>query len=148
MDLLDHDRMPRVVVLMTPFPHFLDPGDPVSRALELMERHGIRHVPVKEADHVVGIVSERDLHWLKNPALAGADPALLRVQDVLVPDPFTVDLEAPLDVVLGEMATRRIGAAVVVRAGRLAGIVTLTDACQALADVLRARFGADPDEAA
>ena len=147
MDLRDHDRMPRVVALMTPFPHFVEPEEPVSRALELMDRHGIRHVPVKQDDHVVGIVSERDLHWLRNPALAGADPVLLRVQDVLVP-PYTVDLEAPLDAVLSEMAARRIGAAVVMRAGRLAGIVTLIDACQALADVLRTRFGAQPDPAA
>ena len=39
------------------------------------------------------------------------------------------------------MADRKIGTAVVVRAGKLAGIVTATDVCRALADALESRFG-------
>ena len=66
-----------------------------------------------------------------------------------MPDPYSVELTTPLSIVLREMAARRIGAAVVVRAGRLAGIVTVTDACRALGEVLESRFGApDPGDAA
>jgi acetoin utilization protein AcuB len=149
MDLSSHDRMPRVAALMTPFPYFLHPDDPVARALELMRAHQIRHVPVKESDHVVGIVSERDLRWMRNPALPESDPETLRIRDVYVPDPYTVELGTPLSVVLREMAARRIGAAVVVRAERLAGIVTVTDACRALGEVLEDRFGPpEPGDAA
>jgi hypothetical protein len=47
------------------------------------------------------------------------------------------------------MAKRRLGAALVVKDGRLAGIFTLTDACQCFAESLRERFPpAGGDEAA
>jgi len=48
----------------------------------------------------------------------------------------------PLSEALREMARRKIGTAVVLRAGKLAGIVTLIDVCEAFAEVLEARFGA------
>ena len=42
------------------------------------------------------------------------------------------------------MAERKIGAAVVVKSGELAGIVTVTDVCSALAEVLTAQFSQLP----
>jgi CBS domain-containing protein len=138
MKLADYDHMPSVAALMTPFPHFVRPGDPVTRALALMKEHGIRHVPVREGDRVVGIVSERDLRGRDDSATVG---------DVQVSSPYTVELGAPLAHVLREMAARRIGTAVVVRAEKLAGIVTVTDVCLALATLLESRFGRGGDAA-
>jgi CBS domain-containing protein len=129
--LADYDHMPSVAALMTPFPHSLRPGDPVARARALMDEHDIRHVPVREGDRVVGIVSERDLRGRDGSAA---------VRDVQSADPYTVELGAPLADVLREMAARRIGTAVVVRAEKLAGIVTVTDVCLALASLLESRF--------
>ncbi len=37
------------------------PEDPVDRAFEMMEEHGIHHLPVLASDQVVGMVSDRDL---------------------------------------------------------------------------------------
>ena len=139
MKLADYDHMPFVAALMTPFPHSLRPGDPVSRARALMDEHDIRHVPVREGDRVVGIVSERDLR--------GRDGAAA-VRDVQVADPYTVEFGAPLADVLREMAVRRVDTAVVVRAEKLAGIVTVTDVCLALASLLESRFPPRGNDAA
>jgi CBS domain-containing protein len=70
------------------------------------------------------------------------------VGDVQVANPYTVELGAPLAGVLREMAARRIGTAVVVRAEKLAGIVTVTDVCLALATLLESRFGPRGGDAA
>ncbi|HWT31208.1 MAG TPA: CBS domain-containing protein [Propylenella sp.] len=37
------------------------PGDDVEYALQLMDRHRIRHLPVLENQHLIGVVSIRDL---------------------------------------------------------------------------------------
>jgi acetoin utilization protein AcuB len=139
MKIAEYDHMPSVAALMTPFPYFVRPDEPVSRALALMREHQIRHVPVREGDRVVGVVSEGDLRGREADA---------RVRDVRVSHPYAVELGAPLAGVLREMAARRIGTAVVLRAEKLAGIVTVTDVCLALAEILESRFGPRGGDAA
>ena len=148
MDLAQHRHMPPVSTLMTPFPYFVGPDDPVARVLELMREHDIRHVPVKQEDRVVGLISESDLRWLTSPRGAAVDPESLRVREIPVPPPYTVDLSAPLGPVLLEMARLRVSSAIVLRSGRLAGIVTETDVCRALGQVLERRFSPGDGNAA
>ena len=47
-----------------------------------------------------------------------------------------VDLHTRLDQVVIEMAKRRVGSALVVRDGRLAGILTATDVCRLYGELL------------
>jgi CBS domain-containing protein len=148
LDLAQHRHMPPVSSLMTPFPYFVRPDEPVARVLALMRQHGIRHVPVKQEDRVVGLISEGDLRWLTNPVGGAVDPETVRVRDVQVPPPYAVELSAPLGPVLLEMARRHVGSAIVLRSGRLAGIVTETDVCRALGLVLERRFGPGGGDAA
>jgi CBS domain-containing protein len=148
VDLAQHRHMPPVSTLMTPFPYFVRPDEPVARVLALMRQHGIRHVPVKQEDRVVGLISEGDLRWLTNPVGGAVDPETVRVRDVQVPPPYAVELSAPLGPVLLEMARRHVGSAIVLRSGRLAGIVTETDVCRALGLVLERRFGPGGGDAA
>jgi CBS domain-containing protein len=147
VDLAQHRHMPAVSALMTPFPYFVRPDDPVARVLELMQQHAIRHVPVKEEDRVVGLVSEGELRWLSGKG-GRADPEQVRVRDVQSRSPYAVELTAPLGPVLLEMARRHCDSAIVLRAGRLAGIITETDVCRALGEVLERRFGPGGGEAA
>ena len=149
MKLSEYAHMPPVAALMTPFPYFAHPDDSVADVRRLMDEHDIRHVPVKEGDRVVGIVSDRDLRFLRVSGLGEKDPRHIAVSAVQIRHPYTTELSAPLDRVLRTMAERRIATAVVVRAGKLAGILTVTDVCDALADFLEQRFGPrDPEEAA
>jgi acetoin utilization protein AcuB len=147
VDLRDYRHMPPVAAAMTPFPYHVQADDPISEVERLMVQHGIRHVPVQDGGRVVGIISERDLHHLVNPALPPRDRERIHARDVLVPDPYVAEMSAPLDEVLAEMARRQIGSALVVRHGRLAGILSATDACRLLAEILRQRFPGGDDAA-
>ena len=146
MDLRDFDRSPPVAIAMTPFPHAVTGGEPVETVATLMKRHGVRHVPVKEGARVIGIISESDLRAADNPALGFSRDALC-ARDVLSPEPYVVDLHTPLSVVLRRMAEEKRSSALILKGGRLAGIVSVTDVCRVLADILEARFGGG-DEAA
>ena len=147
MDLSDYRHMPPVSAAMTPFPYHVQAGAPISEVERLMQQHGIRHVPVQDGGRVVGIISERDLHQLVNPALPPRDHQRIRARDILIPDPYVVEMTAPLDEVLAEMSRRQIGSAIVVRHARLAGILSSTDVCRVLAEILRHRFSGGDDAA-
>jgi len=137
MDLQRLERIPSIKTVMTPFPYTLDVEEALSAAGAIMREHGVRHVPVEEAGRIVGIVSDEDLHRVPRSLPPGADP---RVGDFCVSEPYVVDLETRLDAVLIQMVRRQVAAALITRAGKLVGIFTTTDACQELADALRARF--------
>ena len=147
VDLRDYRRMPPVAAAMTAFPYHVQANDPVSEVERLMEEHGIRHIPVQDGGRVIGMISDRDLHHLVNPALPRRDRERIRARDILVPDPYVVEMSTALHLVVEEMARRQIGSAVVVRHGRLAGILSATDVCRVLGEILRQRFPGGDDAA-
>ncbi|MGH7288228.1 MAG: CBS domain-containing protein [Myxococcota bacterium] len=147
MRLADYERMPSVGVAMTPFPYAVGPDASVREVEQLMDTHRIRHIPVQDDGRVLGIVSERDLHHLVHAALPEADKSRVRVRHLLLPDPYVVEMSAPLDEVAAEMAARHLGSAIVLRHGRLAGVFTAVDACRLLAEFLRDRFETGPEAA-
>ena len=147
MDLRDYRRMPPVAAAMTAFPYHVQAEDPISEVERLMEEHGIRHIPVQDGGRVVGMISDRDLHHLVNPALPRRDRERIRARDILVPDPYVVEMSASLQNVVEEMARRQIGSAIVLRHGRLAGVLSTTDVCRVLAEILRQRFPSGDDAA-
>ena len=88
MDLKQFGRMPPVSAAMTPFPHFVDRNEPAARIEQIMSEHSVRHIPVKNGDEIVGIVSQRDLLRLVNPALPAADKSRIRADHIMTPDPY------------------------------------------------------------
>lgn len=147
MDLRDYRHMPPVSAAMTAFPYHVQASDPISEVERLMEEHRIRHVPVQDGQQVVGIISQRDLQHFLNPALPRRDHERIRARDILSPDPYVVEMTTPLDEVVAEMSRRQIGSAIVVRHARLAGIISVTDVCRVLAEILRHRFPGGDDAA-
>jgi len=147
MHLGDYEHMPSVGAVMTPFPHAVGPDATVLEVEHMMQAHRIRHVPVQEEGHVLGVVSERDLHQLVHTALPESDKARLRIRHLLRQPPYAVEMNTPLDEVLLEMAERQIGSAAVLRHGKLAGIFSTVDACRLLGEILRDRFRDGPEAA-
>ncbi|MFP8877059.1 MAG: CBS domain-containing protein [Myxococcota bacterium] len=137
MDLGRLERIPSIKAVMTPFPYTIAVEEPLSQAEAIMRSHGVRHVPVENAGRIVGVVSDQDL---RRAPPEGAEQGTSRVGDFCLTEPYVVDLEGRLDDVLIQMARRRAACALITREGKLVGIFTTTDACQVLADVLRARF--------
>ncbi|HZR81462.1 MAG TPA: CBS domain-containing protein [Candidatus Binatia bacterium] len=148
LDFRSIRHMPTIKVAMTTFPYSIDIDAPLADAWAMMLQRGIRHLPVTEDGAIVGVVSERDLRLVLRPGSAFTDGA---VRLACTTDAYTVPDDTPLDVVAREMADRQIGCVVVERHGKLVGILTTTDVCRMLADVLESRFAAgeapddDPD---
>ena len=82
---------------------------------------------------------DRDIKLALGPDLGSPPERELAVRDVFQPDSYVVDAGALLETVADTMAARHLGSALVTRADKLVGIFTATDACRALARVLRDR---------
>jgi CBS domain-containing protein len=130
-------HIPVMASVMTPFPFYVEPGDSVRRAREVMVQHEVRHLPVLEHHQLVGILTDRDIKRALDPDLGLPSRDELFVRDVYVPQPYVVDSGAPLDGVLEHMAARHLGSALVTKHGRLVGIFTAVDACRTYCEHLR-----------
>ncbi len=133
-------RRPLLKAEMTPFPYSVDLQASLGEARELMDAHGIHHLPVTSQRAVVGVITDRDLRRAVGDSAAQSP---LTVADVYISEVYVVDLNAPLAEVLLTMARRHIGSAIVTRDGKLAGVFTSVDACRCFGEFLRERFPGD-----
>jgi len=127
--------MPSVVWAMTPFPYSVATTDTIATASAMMEKHDIRHLPVTRGKELVGIVSGDDLAACRTE---GSDDSEDRtIVSLCEQAPYVVDIADRLDEVVEAMAERHSHAAVVLKNGKLAGILTTMDVCRAFAIYLR-----------
>jgi len=113
------------------------PDTPLSEVRELLADLGVRHVPVLHGDHVVGILSDRDLRRAEGRSADDRTPA----RDYMSTPVMTAREGDSLSQTALRMAERKVGATVICRDGdRLAGILTLTDVLDFGLETLR-----DPD---
>jgi acetoin utilization protein AcuB len=121
---------------MTPLPHTINSSMTLQTAREMMRRFGVRHLPVQEAGHLVGVVTDRDLKL----ASSFDSREALHVDDVMTPEPYAVPPGMSLGDVVEEMAEHKYGCAVIQNdKGGVVGIFTATDGLRALGDRLKAR---------
>ena len=133
-------HMPQMLVVMTPFPHHIDADASLASAWQMMEDGDIRHLPVFEHGDIIGVISARDLERAHMPGHPLSDETELLVGDLCTRRPYFVDISDPLDRVLDTMVDKRIGSALVLKEGDLAGVFTAADACRLLANTLREQF--------
>jgi acetoin utilization protein AcuB len=129
--------IPSVGDCMTPAPHVVTPYDKLARARQIMEDYDVRHLPVMDGADLVGILSDRDMNLVQS--LVPVSPDAITVEDAMTAEPYVVAPETPLHEVARRMAERKIGSAVVVDHGVVAGVFTTTDALIALADALEGK---------
>ena len=110
------------------------PQEKIIDAFELMQAHGIRHLPVVEDDELKGLVTDRDIRLALIPSpLSTPDDrvfhlgALTRVHEIMSTDLITVARNTTIEDAANLMAKYKIGAVPVVAQGRLVGILTETD---------------------
>lgn len=142
------DKIPVVGAVMTSFPYFVEAHETLLAVEKMMDAHDIRHLPVQENGKLVGIVSERDLHHRVARSASIEAKQQLSARDVMVADPYVVGFSTPLNEVVAAMAQQHIGSAIVVRRGRLAGILSAIDVCRIFAEYLDARSPSGGNEAA
>lgn len=118
----------------------------IFEAQEKMARNRIRHLPVvDEDDHLVGIVTDRDIRsalpysLFKDPQdKNGHDKiAALTINDIMTPNPFSI---SPMDTIQDTLLLiqkKRVGAFPVVDdSGKLTGIISVRDLLRAFINVL------------
>jgi acetoin utilization protein AcuB len=132
-----HSVIPTVGDCMTPAPHVVAPYDKLAHARRIMQEYGLRHLPVVDDGKLIGVVSDRDMSLVQS--LAPVSPDAITVEDAMTSDPYTVEPETLLQEVARKMAERKVGSAIVVDHGKVAGVFTTTDALHALADSLEGK---------
>src|SRR5690349_366308 len=105
--------IPTIQKYMTTSPHSIGIEQPLATAHAMMREHAIRHLPVLTAGRLVGMLSDRDLHVIAS--LKGVDPQAVQVEEAMSTDVYSVSPDASLDDVVGEMAERKLGSAVVLQ---------------------------------
>lgn len=108
----------------------------LAQLSELMQQYGVRHIPIIQNKSVIGIVSQRDLNLVLG--LSYYDQTVVRAYDIMVKNPICVSAGATLDDVALEMSQRKIGSVIVNDENdQYYGIFTMTDALNALVEILR-----------
>jgi acetoin utilization protein AcuB len=124
----------------------IGPGASIFEAQELMNQHGVRHLPVVDAQHaLIGVITDRDIrsvlpyNLFKDPGSPAerAKLANLKIEDVMSRDPMTVKPTHTIQDVLLLFQEKKVGAFPVVdEQGRLTGIISVRDLLRAFTNVL------------
>jgi acetoin utilization protein AcuB len=130
--------IPSISKYMTTTPHTIEGTVTLAAAEKLMQDHGIRHLPVMSGAKLLGIITERDIRYVASFSIV--DPAQATVSGAMSEDLYAVSPETPLDQVVGTMAEKKYGSAVVVQNERVVGVFTTVDACRALSELLSTRL--------
>jgi len=142
-----HQIMTKTVITVTP-------RTSIEEAAKIMLRSHISGLPVMEDGKLVGVVSESDflrrgeigtgrkrsafLQFLLGPGRAAADfvhERGRRIEDVMTPDPVTVEEETPLEELVHLMEKKDVKRLPVMRGKDLIGIVTRSNLLQAVASL-------------
>lgn len=130
--------IPQIQKYMTTTPHSIGADQPLKTAIEMMKKYSVRHLPVLKGGNLVGILSDRDVKLAQG--LRGFDPETTRVDDISTEEVYITEPNAPLNEVVGRMAEKRIGSAIIVQNHKLVGIFTSTDAMRVLGEVFNTRL--------
>ncbi len=127
-------------------PVLVEPQDTVGDALELLQDHSIRRLPVVSKGRLVGIVTQTDL-MKASPSTATSLSIheinylfpKIKVRDIMTKDVYTVSPEAAIEEAAVSMREHKIGTLVVVDKEKVVGLITESDLFKAFIDV----FGFD-----
>jgi CBS domain-containing protein len=111
--------------VMTRDPVTVSKDAPIVEAARLMRDRGIGDVIVTDGDAAQGIVTDRDI--VIRGVAEGADPAQLRVEQVVTGDLAAVGPDDPVDRAIHLMRDRAIRRVPVVESGKPVGVVSIGD---------------------
>jgi acetoin utilization protein AcuB len=123
-------QYPAVREFMTPSPFTVGRESSLAAARQIMRKHLVRHLPVLHGGRIEGVLSERDLLFLES--IPGVNPTVVRVEEAMVQDVFTVSPETPIGEAIETMIERKLGSAIVCEDERVLGVFTTVDALRAL----------------
>jgi acetoin utilization protein AcuB len=117
----------------------VEPRATLTHVLHVLNRKGVRHVPVVEDGRLVGIISDRDIKSALALSLGPDGPDSYRTAgQIMTRDPITIAPMFPVEEAARVMLANRISALPVVDGTRLIGIVTETDLLRLLSRAMGA----------
>jgi acetoin utilization protein AcuB len=128
--------------VMTANPVTIHPEATLDIAIATMRKVGCRQLPVLEADVLVGIVTERDIRLAVIAPHEDMDfahhkeLASFAVGEFMTPNPRTIGPTTSVADAAELLRRLKIGALPVVEAGKLIGILTVSDCLACLSDQL------------
>lgn len=125
-------------------PVFVDEGDSMKKAMDILKEKEIRHLPVlKGGEKLVGIVTERDIKQASpSPATALEIREIyylldkVKVKQIMTRRVHTVSSTTSIEEAALILREKKIGCLPVVDGGKLVGILTETDILDAFLDSL------------
>ncbi len=129
--------------VMSGSPITVHEGDPVSKVKQLIETHGIHHVPVVSGEQLVGIISWSDLLRVSFGEFGNQDGRQLdaildhtySVTGLMSTNPTSIEVSGTVRDAARILAEGNFHALPVVDGGKLVGIVTSTDLIKFLAEL-------------
>ncbi|ADN51701.1 CBS domain-containing protein [Vulcanisaeta distributa] len=106
----------------------------LASAMEVMVRHGIRHLLIADQDRLLGIMTVKDVlrYAIKYYKLRGQVDLSIAVSKLMSHNPVTIDSAASLIDAVRLMRRNNIGSLPIVEAGRLMGIITEHDVVKSI----------------
>ena len=126
------DQTAPIAEFMTPIPHTVGSEQTITFAQKLMQKYGIRHLPVLHGGELHGIVSDRDLGIVAG--LNEVNPDSTTVEEAMTQEAYTVSKDTSLFAVLEEMLEHKYGSAVVIEGVKIIGIFTTHDSLKLLVE--------------
>lgn len=112
----------------------VDTYDSIAIARQLMAKHRVNQLPVLDNDHIVGIVTDRDIRDAYPTSMMIAQTKAIdsfaekvTVEEVMTHDVLIVRPDTPLATAVGLLRKHRIGSLPVVKDRNLVGIITRSD---------------------
>ena len=130
--------IPTIQKFMTTNPHSIGQDQTIAKAETMMKEYGIRHLPVLNGGKLVGIITDRDLKFIKS--FKDVDPTEVKLTDISVTEVFSVEPDSRIDHVCDAMAENKYGSAIVMSNNKLVGIFTWIDGLRAMSDLLKTRL--------
>ena len=128
---------------MTAEPQTLEVTQSLLDAALLLRRFHLRHIPIVEDGHLVGILTDRDVARSAPSRLTPMPEEEYNrvfestpVTKVMTKDPLSTSPESLLKDAVVLLYSKRLGCLPVLEEGKLIGIITVTDMLRALHDLI------------
>lgn len=122
--------------VMTAYPYSIELDAHVSSAKSMIAQYKIRHLPVKEGDVLVGVITMGDITRAEQCGIDTSISSNVLVQKLCNKHVYVVAPKELLVSVLKHMAENYIDVVLVAKNGKLIGIFTFTDALKRYSDLL------------
>ncbi len=131
-------KFPKIIIdeYTSPIEATAKPTDSIVDCHLIIKARGYRHLPVSAdgGKTILGILSERDINLFMDHVY---EDSPMRAEHIMRTNLYIVHYNTPIEEVVFEMSSRKIGSALVEDSeGVVSGIFTTTDAMNALVELL------------